>query len=138
MSQIFVDNLYDPAFTGGLTLGAMESNFATLKSNFSGTGSPGNPVAGMAWFDTNNNIKKVRDSGNSKWYSQLQGESTTKIWIYANTVQDGWVLDGAVTDQLIALKGGATYLTGGAIAGTWTWPSHTLVIAEMPAHRHGV
>jgi hypothetical protein len=90
----------------------------------------------MLWFDTTNEVLKSRDVGNSSWYTQLQGTASLKFWVYANAAEDGWIVDSSVTDRLLALKGGATYLTAGTQAGSWTWPSHTLTIAEIPSHRH--
>jgi hypothetical protein len=37
----------------------MENNFAAIKSGFSGASAPSNPVAGMPWHDTSNNLYKV-------------------------------------------------------------------------------
>ena len=136
MVQDYTDDTYGPAHVGGVDLQNIEENFAALKSNFSGGSNPGNTVAGMLWFDTGNEVMKLRDVGNSQWFTLLQGTAGLKVWIYSNVAIDGWTIDGAVTDQLLALKGGSTYLTGGAAAGSWTWPSHTLSIAQIPSHRH--
>jgi hypothetical protein len=136
MVQDYNDDTYDPAHIGGVDLQNIEDNFAALKSNFSGGSNPGNTVAGMLWFDTGNEVLKLRDVGNSQWYTLLQGNAQLELWVYSNVAIDGWSIDGAVTDQLLALKGGSTYLTGGANAGSWTWPSHTLTIPQMPSHTH--
>ena len=136
MVQNWTDDTYEPSHVGGSDLTSIENNFAVIKSNFSGASNPGNTVAGMLWMDTNNEILKVRDTANSQWYSLLQGTSDLKIWVYSNVAIDGWTIDATVIDQLLAIKGGSTYVTGGVNAGSWTWPSHTLLTAEMPAHVH--
>ena len=48
-------------------LTAIRNNFAALKSCFSGPSSPPNLVAGMWWYDTTNNILKLRNEANSAW-----------------------------------------------------------------------
>ncbi len=68
------------------------------------------------------------------------GLGSQTIYIYANAISGEtaslWSLVASVGDTLLAIKGGATYTTGGASAGTWTQPTHTLSTAEMPAHTH--
>jgi len=60
-----------------------------------------------------------------------------KLFLYENTSPTGWTTV-AVTDSVLAVKGGsnAYNVTGGQTAGTWTWPSTTLSIAQMPSHDH--
>lgn len=48
-------------------LTAIRNNFAALKSCFSGSTAPPNPVAGMWWYDTTANILKLRNEANSAW-----------------------------------------------------------------------
>lgn len=69
----------------------------------------------------------------------------TKMWFYADTAPTGWTIDGTPSDELLGIKGGATYTTGGVQAGTWTQPDHLhttpdhqLVTSEMPAHVHAM
>ena len=142
MVQDYTADTYDASHVGAVDLQNIEDNFAALKSSFSGSSSPGNPVAGMVWFDTGNAVLKYRDVGNSTWYSILVGGTggggagSMKLWVYSNSAIDGWVVDSTVTDKVIAVKGGSTYLAGGVTAGTWTQPNHVLTIAEIPSHRH--
>ena len=44
----------------------------------------------------------------------------------------------AVTDSVLAVKGGSNdyNVTGGQTGGSWTWPTHTLAEADIPAHTH--
>lgn len=64
------------------------------------------------------------------------GGGLVKTWFYLNVAPTHWTEVAALGDTLLAVKGGTTYTTGGATAGTWTQPSHALVTAELPAHTH--
>lgn len=61
---------------------------------------------------------------------------TTAMWFYLNAAPAGWTEVAALGDTLLAVKGGATYTTGGAGAGSWDLPNHTLTVDETPAHTH--
>ena len=67
MAQNFTDDCFDASHVGQTDLGNMENNFACLKSSFSGTSVPSNPVAGMLWYDTTNNLLKLRNAANNAW-----------------------------------------------------------------------
>jgi len=122
MSQDWVADLYTVATVGNTTLSNMELMFATLKSTFSGTSPPSSQVLGQVWYDSNTSYKclQVRNYGNTAWRGVMAGSSALKIWMYLNAVEEGWTIDSSVTDRVLALKGGSTYTTGGAPAGTWT------------------
>ena len=68
------------------------------------------------------------------------GLESQNIWIYADSISGEtaslWTLQSSLGDTVLAIKGGSTYTTGGTTAGTWTQPSHTLTINEIPAHTH--
>jgi len=59
-----------------------------------------------------------------------------KIWFYANVAPSGFTIDSTPSDELLAVKGGSTYTTGGATAGTWTQTGHALTVSELPPHSH--
>jgi len=59
-----------------------------------------------------------------------------KSWFYSATAPTNWTEVALLGDTLLAIKGGTTYTTGGATAGTWTQPDHKLLTAEMPKHAH--
>jgi hypothetical protein len=61
---------------------------------------------------------------------------TSAMWFYLDAAPVGWTEVAGLGDTLLAVKGGATYVTGGAGAGSWTLPDHTLIIQEMPTHTH--
>lgn len=67
MAQNFTDDCFDASHVGQTDLGNMENNFACLKSSFSGTSAPSNPVAGMLWYDTTNKRLKLRNAANNAW-----------------------------------------------------------------------
>ncbi len=129
MAQTYTINCYVSTHGGQSDLAIMETNFESLRSTFSGAGAPANAVAGMMWFDTAQNLLKVRNDANDAWLGVLTGTTSLKVLIYRNTAEDGWAIDSGVTDRVVAVKGGATYTTGGATAGSW---SHT----HAAGHRH--
>lgn len=139
MAQTWTDNTYQVDHVGATDLQNIENNFGTLKSLFSGAGSPAGAVAGMPWFDTTDKILKIRNQANSAWLGVMYGNSATPIWMYVDAAPDGWAVSGALTDMVLAIKGGsqAYNVAGGNSGGTWTQPSHTLTIAELAAHTHG-
>jgi hypothetical protein len=139
MSQTFTDDCYAAAHQAATDLQAFENNFAALKSMFSGATAPADLVAGMHWFDTTKKLLKVRNDANDAWMGIMCGDTSHKIWVYRNTAPDGWAIDAAVTDTVLALKGGsqAYNANGGTLAGTWTQPDCTLTTAQLPAHDHG-
>ena len=66
-----------------------------------------------------------------------------------NAAEDGLARDSAMTDQVLALKGGATYTTGAQYdKGSWTisgltkdahtHANGTLALAHTHSHTHGV
>jgi len=59
----------------------------------------------------------------------------TEMWVYADTAPVGWTISSSWTgnDELVAVKGGTTYTTGGALAGSFTTPAHSHV---MGSHTH--
>jgi len=132
MSQVYTDDCFAGGHAGQTDLQNMENNFASLKSSFSGATQPSNVVAGMFWLDTTNVILKYRNSLNSEWFGVMHGDVNQKIWVYRNSAMSGWVVDSSVSDKVLALKGGSTYTTGAATAGSWTVSGLT-----VDGHTHG-
>jgi hypothetical protein len=141
MSQNWADDCYN--YSGHqvvVDMQQIENNLAALKSMFSGTSAPADPIAGMCWFDENTGKSpKIRNKANAAWLGLMQADASHKLWVYRNTAPDGWAIDAAVVDVVLALKGGtAAYnANGGTQAGTWTQPDCTLSVAQIPAHDHG-
>jgi len=52
-------------------------------------------------------------------------EAGTEVWFYQDSAPTGWTINATPSDELLAVKGGSTYTTGGATAGTWTMVDHT-------------
>lgn len=65
--------------------------------------------------------------------SFIAGDST---YFYQNAAPLLWTAE-SFTDALLGVKGGSTYTTGAAEAGSWTQPDCTLEAANLPAHTHG-
>ena len=122
MGQTWTTDCFAGAHEAQTDLQNMETNFATLKSLFSGTSAPSNTVAGMPWFDTTKKVLKVRNTTDAAWVGLMHGDTSQKMWVYRNAAMDGWAVDGAagIQDKVLAVKGGTTYTTGAATAGSWT------------------
>jgi len=124
MAQNYTPNCFNEDGIGFTDLQNMENNFAALRSSFSGSSSPSNPIAGHPWFDTSRKLLKVRSADNDEWFGIMQGDTSQKIWVYRDTAQDGWQIDTSIYDIALVLKdhgaGAGTYTTAGATAGTWS------------------
>ena len=131
------DNTYASGDQITVDMAQIEANFAVLKSGFSGTSAPTNQVVGQQWYDHTKKVTKRRDHDNGAWHGLMHGDVSQKIWVYRNAAMEGWAVDGGVSDVVLALKGGATYTTGAALAGTWTQPGCVLDATMIPAHTHG-
>jgi len=93
MAQEFTDNIPGSSNQWEDDLDDIKDNFTALKSTFSGATAPSNPVAGMFWADTTNNILKIRDKNNNTWYS---------IFDLANNKPILSALSGDITGAMIA------------------------------------
>jgi len=123
VSQDWTSNVYTTSTVVDTTMSNIELMFETLRTTFSGTSTPSSPVLGQQWYDTTKHLVKfyAYNGGSNTWYGFLAGSSNLKIWIYANSAIEGWARDSSVTDVILSLKGGSTYVTGGdASQGSWT------------------
>ena len=140
MAQTFTDNCFIAAGVAQTDMQNIETNFAAIKSSFSGTSSPSDVVGGMLWHDST--ARKVRNYANTGWLISLLGDASQKMWVYRNDTCEGWLIDSSVTDRVIALKGGsnAYNVNGGVTGGTWTQPNHTHAAGSIltAAHVHQV
>ena len=132
MAQTWTDDSFAAGHVAQTDLQNMENNFACLKSSFSGAVQSAGVVEGTLWRDT---AKKVLKQYNgASWFGMFHGDATQKILVYDDTVLEGYLRDAGVTDKVIALKGGATYVTAGVTAGTWTIGS--IAAANESTHVH--
>ena len=130
MSQTYTANCYQSDHVAVTDMANIEANFATLRSSNSGSSAPANTEAGLQWWDTVNNVLKIRNDANSAWLAILQGDVSQKIWVYRNSTCDGWTIDGDVKDRVLALKGaGGLYNVAGGTPEGATW-------AVLKAHTH--
>jgi hypothetical protein len=139
MTQNWTDDVFASSHNAQTDLQNMENNFQTLKSLFSGSSAPPNAVAGMPWFETDKDLLRVRNAANASWYGLMHGDSAQKLWVYRNSAMNGWVVDSAVADKVLAIKGGsqAYNVSAGQTAGTWQQAGHAISVSEMPPHDHG-
>jgi hypothetical protein len=86
MSQNYNDDVYAGNMIVATSMTRVENNFAALKSSFSGAAAPSNPVDGMLWKDTTNNLLKMYHT--SAWVS---------IWDYSTGQPVGIPIDAAQT-----------------------------------------
>jgi hypothetical protein len=144
MAQDFATNMFDGGNVWSTDLQNIENALFTLNTMFSGGVAPSNPVEGKPWRDTAQGVLKVYTG--LSWDGLMHGDALQKIWVYRNSAMAGWVVDATVSDRVLAFKGGTTYTTGGAAAGSWTH-SHTdtrtvsgtaISVAQMPVHTHAV
>lgn len=131
MSQTWEPNSFQGTNVAQTDEQNQENNFATLKSCFSGTSSPSNPVEGMQYRDTTYN--NWRGYNGAAWVGILSGSASFKLWVYMNAAEDGWIVDSTPSDTVLAVKGGSIYTTGGAGAGSWTVSG-----LSATAHNHKV
>ena len=141
MAQNYTIDVYDATHTAATDLQNIENNFACLKSSHSGASSPSNTEAGMLWADidsgaSNELVLKVRDDGDAAWFGLMHADAAHIILVYRNVALDGWALSAAASDRVAAIKGGGTYTTGGANAGSWTISG--LTNAAEAAHTHSI
>ena len=139
MAQTYTADCFAGSHEAQTDLQNMENNFAALKSLFSGTGAPSNTVAGMPWMDTTQKVLKYRNTADAAWYGVMHGDTSQKVWVYRDAAMDGWAVDSGVSDKVLGLKGGATYTTGAATAGSWTVSGLTNAAVHThtgPSHTH--
>jgi hypothetical protein len=137
--QTYTDQSYTSGMEAPVSLQDFMDNMNSLKSSFSGAGSPSNTVSGMVWFDMSaGKAMKIRDKSNATWMGIMVADSGHKIWVYRNSAPEGWGIDSSVADVVLALKGGggAFNVAGGSQAGSWVQPDGTISIAQMPSHNH--
>ena len=134
MSQNWTNDCFAAGHVAQTDLTNMENNFLALHSCFSGAVQPAGAVEGQLWRDT---AKKVLKQYNgASWFGMFHGDATQKILVYDDTVLEGYLRDSGVTDKVIALKGGATYVTAGVTAGSWTIGGLTSANESAHSHNH--
>ena len=81
----------------------INNGLQALASNNSGASAPSTTYANMFWYDTNNNILKMRNEANSAWIDVVyMNQSTGVTSILDNTpvVTSGGSVAGLIGDQL--------------------------------------
>ena len=121
---------------------SLKNDFEALRTCFSGSSAPGNPVAGMWWYDTTANMLKIRNEANDAWldvYDFANARAPLALGL-ARTVVAGTGISvsgnfnsGNVTVGISAGGVGSTQLANGGVspgklanysAGNYVeWPS---------------
>jgi hypothetical protein len=123
-------------FPGSEGSSAGEHTIIEIQDN--GSDPSGSPNMIKLWY---NSVLKMR-IGNGGVFT-VSIPSDTKMYFYENAAPTGWTYDSAVTDKVLAVKGGsqAYNRNGGGTAGTWTQPNHTHTgpnhTHSGPSHSHG-
>lgn len=91
-------------------------------------------------FLINRNISSV-PTNFSIPFSAVGLPINTKTWFYMSASQiasglPGWQLVPSTGDTMLAVAGGTTYTNAGTTQGTWSLPSITLGIQNIPQHQH--
>lgn len=105
MSQTFTEDCFAGGHVAQTDMQNIENNFAALKSCFSGSSAPSNLVAGMWWFDTTDNILKLRNEANDAWLN---------VYDFANQVSYG--AKGITITAGTGLSGGGELTTNRTIS----------------------
>ncbi len=72
---------YEIANSSGLIFrGRVNEVFAAVQSNNSGTTEPTGTVAYQLWYDTTNNILKMRNASNAAWIDLFTVDQTNGVW----------------------------------------------------------
>jgi hypothetical protein len=117
MAQTFTEDSFAAGHAGLTDLQNMENNFMALKTLFSGSSAPANSTGGMPWFDTGKKILKIRNSTNGAWLGVHYSGSASRWWVFANSADDGWVVDSSISDRVIGITGGSYGAVG--LQGFW-------------------
>ena len=81
---------YEIANSSGLIFrGRVNEVFAAVQSNNSGATEPTGTVAYQLWYDTTNNILKMRNASNAAWIGLFTVDQTNGVWsVNANSTSD--------------------------------------------------
>ncbi|EGJ51797.1 hypothetical protein [Desulfocurvibacter africanus] len=140
MAQNYTIDMFAPGNQVQIDMQNIENNLECLRSMFSGLTTPANAITGQAWYDLNKSVLKQHNG--TAWIGLMHGDAAQKLWVYRNAAMAGWVVDAAVSDRVLAVKGGtqAYNVNGGEMAGTWTISglpgAHTHTISSDGNHRH--
>ena len=103
----------------------INNGLQALASNNSGTSAPSTTYANMFWYDTTNNILKMRNETNSAWIDvAYMNQSTGVTSILDNT-------------PVVTSGGSATGLIGDQLSSTWNTGTGTTESLISPAKLKG-
>lgn len=114
--------------------------------NYVGTSAPSNPEDGMLWIDKNSNPYTIRAYDGAEWDIVSGVPPGTRMLFQQTTAPTGWTKILDFSNHALRVTNGSV-TTGGTTsftnifttrAVTATVADHTLTIAEMPVHNHGL
>ena len=122
MTQSWTDDVYASSHVAATDLQNIENNFACLKSCFSGSSAPSNPVAGMLWLDTANHLIKVRNEANNAWLTAFNLTSVAcplALSVPNGAIGANQLADGGVTLAKLAPYNAGAYqlIESGGVVG---------------------
>lgn len=131
MSQTFTDDCFASGHVAQTDMQNIENNFAAVKSNFSGPSAPANLVAGMPWFDTDDNQLWIRKVANTSWMSLGFAPGTVMLF-GQNSAPLGWTRKINWQDNAMLCYAATGNIGSG---GSQNPQTHT---HTGPAHTHSV
>lgn len=90
-------------------------NFVKMLENFANTSEPGNPLEGQLWYDTSNNVLKVRNSTEFKTLGSLKVNATAPT---TSLVEGDLWFDSSANKQLHVYNGTSFVLVGPELTDT--------------------
>src|SRR4030042_3666165 len=100
MTQEWSTNFFDGDNVWSTDLQNIENALFPLRSQFSGTTAPANPLQFAPWGDTGKGVLKTYTG--STWNGLMHGDVSQKLWVYRNAALVGWVVDATVSDRVLA------------------------------------
>lgn len=92
MSNQYEPNVYDPTHNVEDDMTNIETNFEALRTVFSSSSGPLQPVPYQLWADSLNHIIKVRDNTNNTWLNLFDVANNEVI--ISDTVRKGSIVEG--------------------------------------------
>lgn len=133
--------------SGDSSLRLVTSQWVKRSGRYVGGTAPTNPVDGMLWIDNSTAPYTIQAFNGTGWDIVSGVASGTRMLFQQSTAPVGWTKDTSNDNTALRVTSG-TVTTGGTLdftaafssarPTTGTVANHTLTIAEMPVHSHGV
>jgi hypothetical protein len=115
----------------------INSGLQSLASNNSGASAPSTTYANMFWYDTANNLLKIRNEGNSAWIDQsnnlykildntiVSNTSGTQTGLIGDQTTSTWNTGTGTTESLISPVKLSSAIVNLSLGGNQVWQSLT-------------